>query len=140
QARTAELEQAVQHLSRTQQDLVRSEKLAGLGSLVAGIAHELNTPIGNAVMVTSSLQTAEQQLRDDLHNGLKRSGFARFLGELQESTSMIERSLRRAAERSSSVEEAAGDESSYQRRRFALADVLHELRLTRSASSRKAQV
>ena len=140
QARTAELQQAVEHLRRTQQDLVRSEKLAGLGALVAGIAHELNTPIGNAVMVTSSLQTAEQQLRHDLQQGLKRSVFERFLGELQESTVIIERNLRRAAELISSFKQVAVDQSSYQRRRFDLAEVLHELRLTLSPSLRKARV
>src|SRR5690606_1905177 len=66
--------------------------------------------------------------------------FERFLGELQESTIIIDRNLRRAAELISSFKQVAVDQSSYQRRRFDLAEVLHELRLTLSPSLRKAQV
>lgn len=138
--RTAELQTALDNLRIAQEDLIRSEKLAGLGSLVAGIAHELNTPIGNAVMVASSLQLMEKELRHALQAGLKRSAFEQFLGELQESTDIIERNLRRAAELISSFKQVAVDQSSYQRRPFDLAEVLHELRLTMSPTLRKGGV
>lgn len=139
-ARTAELQRTLEDLHRTQDDLIRSEKLAGLGALVAGVAHELNTPIGNAVMVASSLQLQEQELRKAMQQGLKRSAFDAFLTELHESTDIISRNLRRAAELISSFKQVAVDQSSYQRRRFDLADVLHELRLTLTPTLRKAQV
>ena len=138
--RTAELQTALDNLRIAQEDLIRSEKLAGLGALVAGIAHELNTPIGNAVMVASSLQLMEKELRRSLQEGLKRSAFEQFLGELQESTDIIDRNLRRAAELISSFKQVAVDQSSYQRRPFNLADVLHELRLTMTPTLRKTGV
>ncbi len=138
--RTAELQTALDNLRIAQEDLIRSEKLAGLGALVAGIAHELNTPIGNAVMVASSLQLMEKELRRSLQEGLKRSTFEQFLGELQESTDIIERNLRRAAELISSFKQVAVDQSSYQRRPFDLSEVLHELRLTMTPTLRKAGV
>lgn len=138
--RTAELQTALDNLRIAQEDLIRSEKLAGLGALVAGIAHELNTPIGNAVMVASSLQLMEKELRRSLQEGLKRSTFEQFLGELQESTDIIERNLRRSAELISSFKQVAVDQSSYQRRPFDVSEVLHELRLTMIPTLRKAGV
>ena len=138
--RTAELQQAIEHLQRTQQDLVRSEKLAGLGSLVAGVAHELNTPIGNAMMMASSMEQMEKDLSKAVQAGLKRSVFEAFLAELKESTDIVQRNLRRAAELISSFKQVAVDQSSYQRRTFDLAEVVHELRVTLSPTLRKAQV
>lgn len=138
--RTAELKDTVEDLKRTQQDLVRSEKLASLGSLVAGVAHELNTPIGNAVMVGSSLQQMEKDLSKALQQGLKRSVLERFLTEVRESVDIMARNLRRAAELIASFKQVAVDQSSYQRRQFDLAEVVHELRLTLSPSLKKSQV
>ena len=71
--RTAELSDALQNLRRTQSDLVQAEKLASLGSMVAGIAHELNTPVGNALMVASTLLDQEKQFEAGLVNGLSRN-------------------------------------------------------------------
>jgi len=138
--RTHSLQNAITDLRRTQDDLVRSEKLAGLGSLVAGVAHELNTPIGNAVMVASTMSDQCQAFEAAIAAGLRRSVLDRFVADCRESTLVIERNLQRAAELISSFKQVAVDQSSYQRRPFELAEVLHELQLTLSPMLRRSRV
>ena len=138
--RTEALSAALEHLRGTQAELVRSEKLAGLGSLVAGIAHELNTPIGNAVMVASTQSGNLKSFDAAVAQGLRRSALARFISESREAGAVLERNLHRAAELISSFKQVAVDQSSYQRRPFELDEVLHELRLTLSPTLRRSQV
>ena len=138
--RTRDLETAIEDLKRTQDELVRSEKLAGLGALVAGVAYELNTPIGNAVMVASTLRTLGRDFDSSVSKGLKRSVLDRFIIRFHESSEVIERNLQRAAELIASFKQVAVDQSSYQRRPFELAEVLHELRLTLSPTLRRSHV
>lgn len=138
--RTQELESAIDHLHRTQDELVRSEKLAGLGSLVAGVAHELNTPIGNAVIVASTLADQQRRFADEVEAGLRRSSLTRFVTEVQEGVDVMERNLRRAAELISGFKQVAVDQSSHQRRRFDLKEIVHELTLTLSPTLRRAGV
>jgi len=144
EARVAEhtqtLQDTIQNLQRTQEELVRSEKLASLGSLVAGVAHELNTPIGNAVIVASTLNDLRKQLETALQDGLRRSVLTRFLEDVRESVDVMERNLQRAAELITGFKQVAVDQSSYQRRPFDLAEVLHELQLTLSPTLRRSQV
>lgn len=139
-SRTTELSQALDELRHTQRELVRAEKLAGLGALVAGVAHELNTPIGNAVMVASTLGDLNNRFSAEIATGLRRSTLERFLAESAEASEVIERNLRRAAELIGSFKQVAVDQSSYQRRPFELGEVLHELRLTLSPTLRQAGV
>lgn len=138
--RTSALESAIDDLHRTQGELVRSEKLAGLGSLVAGVAHELNTPIGNAVIVASTLSDQQRRFVEEMNAGLRRSSLTRFVGEVQESIDVMERNLRRAAELIISFKQVAVDQSSHQRRPFDLREILHELTLTLSPTLRRAGV
>ena len=140
QERTQALQSAIEDLQRTQEELVRSEKLASLGSLVAGVAHELNTPIGNAVMVSSTLRDLQQQFDDSVAQGLKRSTLQQFQAQWREATEVVERNLRRAAELIASFKQVAVDQSSYQRRPFELGEVLHEMSLTLSPTLRRSQV
>ncbi len=138
--RTRELESAIDHLHRTQDELVRSEKLAGLGSLVAGVAHELNTPIGNAVIVASTLADQQRRFADEVGAGLRRASLTRFVSEVQEGIDVMERNLRRAAELISGFKQVAVDQSSHQRRRFDLKEIVHELTLALSPTLRRAGV
>jgi PAS domain S-box-containing protein len=140
QERTRELEDALPTLRRTQEELIRSEKLAGLGSLVAGIAHELNTPIGNAVMVASTLRDLERHFSKLSQKGLKRSVLENFVRDLQESTEVIERNLLRAAEMIKSFKQVAVDQSSHQRRAFLLSEIVNELRLALSPQFKRSTV
>ncbi|RUP23864.1 MAG: HAMP domain-containing protein, partial [Curvibacter sp.] len=69
----AELQGAMDHLRQTQERLIQTEKLASLGSLVAGVAHELNTPIGNGVLVLSTMADQSRAFKRHMAQGLTRT-------------------------------------------------------------------
>ncbi|MBC3880481.1 PAS domain-containing sensor histidine kinase [Undibacterium sp. LX40W] len=137
--RTAELSDALQNLRRTQSDLVQAEKLASLGSMVAGIAHELNTPVGNALMVASTLLDQEKQFEAGLVNGLSRNTLNQFLFNIRDSGDILDRNLRRTADLINSFKQIAVDQTSEQRRDFDLQEVAHEVLVTLSPSLRKTK-
>lgn len=134
-ARTSELDQANRELSgaldtlqRAQNDLVRSEKLAALGSVVAGVAHELNTPIGNSVTVASTLVEMADQFDQTVHEGpLRRSALLAFIGRARDASRMLLANLQRASNLITSFKQVAVDQASEQRRQFGLAEVVDEI-------------
>ena len=138
QTRTEKLEEANRDLSTAlasvnsmQNELVRAEKMAALGSLVAGIAHELNTPIGNSVTVGSALQDHVQVLANTIEKGeLRRSTLQEFVDNATRGTDILMRSLLRASQLIGSFKRVAVDQSSDQRRQFDLQTTLREVCLT----------
>ncbi|MEN3110839.1 PAS domain S-box protein [Uliginosibacterium paludis] len=138
-ASNAELASTLDKLKRTLDELVRSEKLAALGSLVAGIAHELNTPIGNSLMVASTLHDANRQFREQVANGLRRSTLDNYVEEAGSAADILMRNLQRAAELISSFKQVAVDQTSSQRREFDLGEVINEIVITMQPVLRKSQ-
>jgi len=126
----AELSSTVERLRLTQNELVRSEKLAALGALVAGVAHELNTPLGNSVMAVSTLRNALGAFHREKEQGLKRSSLDRLLEAMETGTDIAARNLARAAELVASFKQVAVDQTSAQRRVFTLDEVCNEIVLT----------
>jgi PAS domain S-box-containing protein len=105
--------ETVEQLKRTQQTLVESKKMASLGSLVAGVAHEINTPIGISVTAASFLQEEVSALKDKLlDNQLSRTYLDETLMHLTESTRLLNSNLKRAADLISSFKQVAVDQSS----------------------------
>jgi PAS domain S-box-containing protein len=124
QARNAELQHAMGQL-------VQSEKLAALGSLVAGVAHELNTPIGNVMAVASTLKDEVADFSQKLLSGTaRRSDVDKAASRLQEASTLIERNATKAAKLINDFKEVAVDQSSTRRRHFALLDVVNEVLTT----------
>jgi len=125
-----DLERALGDLQETHERLVQADKLASLGALVAGVAHELNTPIGNGLMAVSTLSERTQSFRALLSSGLKRSDMDRFVEQVETAADISTRNLARASELISSFKQVAVDQTSSQRRVFDLAEVVHEIVLT----------
>lgn len=126
-ARTLELTTALEHLQRTRDDLVQAEKLASLGALVAGVAHELNTPIGNALTTASTLQHRMQAFGDTVSRGeLRRSALDDLVRDSQEMADLITRSCERAGQLISSFKQVAVDQTSEQRRHFDLRTLVED--------------
>lgn len=125
-----ELAQALKHLQDTHERLVQADKLASLGALVAGVAHELNTPIGNGLMAVSTLSQRAAGFRSLLSSGLKRSDLDRFVEQVETAADISTHNLARASELISSFKQVAVDQTSSQRRVFDLAEVVHEIVLT----------
>lgn len=131
EARTSELTQAIERLRETQEELLHSEKLASLGALVAGISHDLNTPIGNTLTVATTLQDRVRNFNATMAKGdLKKSVLLEFLQTTEEMSDLLERSSRRAAELVASFKQVAADQVSERRRTFDLKEVIDDVLMT----------
>lgn len=126
----AELSSALDRLRRAQEELVNSEKMAALGALVAGIAHELGTPLGNSLIAANTVRDQSRALRRELETGLRRSSLVRYLDDTEAANAIIERNLERAASLVASFKQVAVDQSSSQRREFSLGEVIDEIVMT----------
>ncbi|MFZ6745145.1 PAS-domain containing protein [Undibacterium sp. JH2W] len=126
-------------LRHTQDDLMRSEKLAALGSLVAGVAHELNTPIGNSLLTSSTLQAKTQEFAQKVDEGnLRRSDLNAYLQAAQHASELIEHGLKSAADLVASFKQVAVDQASSKRRRFHVSKVCHDVIATMMSKIRQA--
>jgi PAS domain S-box-containing protein len=140
QERTQELQQALDVLSNAKDELVRSEKLASLGALVAGVAHELNTPLGNAKLVASTFSMRLRDFEASVQAGLRRSTLEAYMRDTAEIAQILERNLQRAAELLGAFKQLAVDQSSHQRRGFELGEVVGEVALALSPTLRRSGV
>ncbi|NGZ82842.1 GAF domain-containing sensor histidine kinase [Duganella aceris] len=127
----AALENALSSLKNAQGELVRQEKLASLGRLVAGVAHEINTPLGICVTATSHLVEELKLTREDMANGtLDEDGLNQFLDIIDQSLRIMTTNTQRAAALVRSFKQVAVDQSSDDIRSFNLRKYLDEVLLS----------
>jgi predicted ATPase/signal transduction histidine kinase/tRNA A-37 threonylcarbamoyl transferase component Bud32 len=140
QQRTAELSQTLSELKATQKKLVESEKMASLGGLVAGVAHEINTPVGIGITAASLLAQKTTQFFETYKSGqMKRSQLEKFLDTALQSSSMVLSNLNRAADLIQSFKQVAVDQSTEEQRTFNLKQYLSEVLISLTPKLRTTQ-
>ncbi len=123
--RTRELDYSLDELSNAKAQLIESERLASLGSLVGGITHEINTPVGVAYTAgTHMAGKVETIIRNFRENRLTKKDLETFLNTAEEAMSIINRNLDRAREFITDIKQVAVDQSSEKLRRFNLDEYL----------------
>ncbi|MBL4665803.1 MAG: PAS domain S-box protein [Sneathiella sp.] len=122
------LRDTLETLQVTQKELVQSEKMASLGGLVAGVAHEINTPIGVGVTAASHLQEKTVALKQDFESGLlKKADFKKYVDAATLSTDIISTNLLRASDLIKSFKQVAVDQSSEEPRVFNFLNYIEEI-------------
>ncbi len=136
-----ELQESIAKLENAQGELMHLEKLASLGSMVAGISHELNTPISNALLASTSMkQLFEDMILSSRAGNLKKSTFDSFLETTNEMSDLVSRATKRAADLIVSFKQVAIDHTSEQRRVFDLREVIEDNIAALQPSIRKRHI
>ncbi len=123
-----ELAKSMEHLKMAQEQLLESERMASLGGLVAGIAHDVNTPLGVGVTAASFLRDRIDTVKAAYEEkSLTNKTMASFLGEADQTTHLLLTNLNRASELITSFKQVAVDQTSEAERVFNLNSYLHEV-------------
>ncbi|MBI1197548.1 MAG: HAMP domain-containing protein [Phenylobacterium sp.] len=124
-----------------QKDLTEASRMASLGALAGAIAHEVNTPIGNALMVASTLGEGVRDLNTEVRSGVvRRSSIDRLLGQAEEAAGLLEVNLKRASAQIQSFKQMAVDQVSDLRRSFHLKRNIEDAVRSCSPMLRRANV
>lgn len=128
QERTAELEKSLSIIKETQAQLIENEKLSALGGLVAGVAHEINNPIGVTLTAASFLEESTSHILQKVNNNaLKKSDFTRYIEQAGQSTRSIILGINRASDIIQSFKSIAVDQLAEEKRKFNLHQILNDI-------------
>jgi signal transduction histidine kinase len=126
-----ELLSTLENLQKTQEQLIESEKMAAIGGLVAGVAHEINTPVGIGITAISSLLDDVQKMAGLYEKDkISRKDFKGFLESTNDTAKLIQKNLERTAALVQSFKQVSTDQATEQQRIFALKEYLNDILLS----------
>jgi signal transduction histidine kinase len=138
---TITLSHTLENLQNMQEQLIQSEKMASLGTLTAGVAHEINTPLGIAVTSTSSALESTQKIRGNFDNNkLTRSEMEHYFDGMEKASNLNTNALERVIELLNNFKQVAADQMVGEEREIDLVNYIEEVMSTLSAEMKRFRV